>query len=70
LGGVLLLHDTQRGLTFVAVGMLSLLTIAVRNYEIYAPTRTNTRQRQPGYEAPTCRWPSAFRAPRKWPQTQ
>jgi hypothetical protein len=31
LGGVLLLHDTQRGLTFVAVGMLSLLTIAIRN---------------------------------------
>jgi hypothetical protein len=31
LGGVLLLHDTQRGLTFVAVGMLSLLAIAIRN---------------------------------------
>ena len=31
LGGVLLLYDTQRGLTFVAVGMLSLLTIAIRN---------------------------------------
>ena len=31
LGGVLLLHDTQRGLTFVAVGMLSLLAVAIRN---------------------------------------
>jgi len=31
LGGVLLLHDTQRGLTFVAVGMLALLMIAIRN---------------------------------------
>jgi hypothetical protein len=31
LGGVLLLHDAQRGLTFVAVGMLSLLTIGIRN---------------------------------------
>jgi hypothetical protein len=31
LGGVLLLHDTQRGLTFVAVAMLSLLTITIRN---------------------------------------
>jgi len=31
LGGALLLHDTKRGLTFVAVGMLSLLTLAIRN---------------------------------------
>jgi hypothetical protein len=31
LGGVLLLHDPQRGLTFVAVGMLSLLAVAIRN---------------------------------------
>jgi hypothetical protein len=31
LGGVLLLHHPQRGLTFVAVGMLSLLTVAIRN---------------------------------------
>lgn len=31
LGGILLLHDSQRGLTFVAVGMLSLLVIAIRN---------------------------------------
>jgi len=30
-GGVLLLHDAQRGLTCVAVGMLSSLTIAIRN---------------------------------------
>jgi hypothetical protein len=30
-GGVLLLHDAQRGLTFVAVGMLSLLMIGIRN---------------------------------------
>ena len=31
LGGVLLLHEAQRGLTCVAVGMLSLLTIGIRN---------------------------------------
>jgi hypothetical protein len=31
LGGALLLHNPQRGLTFVAVGMLSLLTLAIRN---------------------------------------
>jgi hypothetical protein len=31
LGGVLLLHHPQRGLTFVAVGMLSLLTLGIRN---------------------------------------
>jgi hypothetical protein len=31
LGGVLLLHDPQRGLTLVAVGMLSLLAVAIRN---------------------------------------
>jgi hypothetical protein len=31
MGGVLLLHDPQRGLTLVAVGMLSLLVVAIRN---------------------------------------
>jgi hypothetical protein len=31
LGGVCLLHDAQWGLTVVAVGMLSLLTVAFRN---------------------------------------
>jgi hypothetical protein len=31
LGGVLLLHDPQRGLTLVAAGMLSLLAVAIRN---------------------------------------
>jgi len=31
LGGVLLLHNPQTGLTLVAVGMLSLLAIAIRN---------------------------------------
>jgi hypothetical protein len=31
LGGCLLLNDTQRGLTFVAASMLSLLTLAIRN---------------------------------------
>lgn len=30
-GGVLLLHDTQRGLTFAAVGLLLLLAIGIRN---------------------------------------
>ena len=30
-GAVLLLHHPQRGLTFVAVGMLTLLTLGVRN---------------------------------------
>ena len=30
-GGVLLLEDTQRGLTLVAAGMVSLLAIAIRN---------------------------------------
>jgi len=30
-GGVLLLHDTQLGLTLMAVGMLSLLMVGVRN---------------------------------------
>jgi len=30
-GAVLLLHDTQRGLTFVAAGMLSLLVVGIRN---------------------------------------
>jgi hypothetical protein len=36
LGGVLLLHDPQRGLTFVAVGMLSLLAVAIRNSWVIA----------------------------------
>ena len=31
LGGLLLLHDPQRGLTLVASGMLSLLAVAIRN---------------------------------------
>jgi hypothetical protein len=31
LGGVLLLHHPQRGLTLAAVGMLSLLAVAIRN---------------------------------------
>jgi len=31
LGGILLLHDPQRGLTLVAAGMLSLLGVAIRN---------------------------------------
>jgi hypothetical protein len=31
LGGVLLLHDPQRGLTLTAVGMLSLLILGIRN---------------------------------------
>ena len=31
LGGVLLLHAPQRGLTLVAAGMLSLLAVAIRN---------------------------------------
>jgi hypothetical protein len=31
LGGLLLLHDTQRGLTFAAIGMLLLLAIGIRN---------------------------------------
>jgi hypothetical protein len=31
LGGVLFLHDPQRGLTLVAAGMLSLLAVAIRN---------------------------------------
>jgi hypothetical protein len=30
-GGVSLLHDTQRGLTFAAIGMLLLLAVGVRN---------------------------------------
>lgn len=30
-GGVLFLHDTQRGLTLVAVAMLLLLAVAIRN---------------------------------------
>ena len=46
LGGVLLLHDTQRGLTFVAVGMLSLLTVAVRNSWAMVITVVTTRPGQ------------------------
>jgi hypothetical protein len=42
LGGVLLLHHPQRGLTFVAVGMLSLLTLAIRNSWAIAVTIVST----------------------------
>jgi len=48
LGGVLLLHDTERGLTFVAVGMLSLLTIAIRNSWAIAVEVVSTRPGQKG----------------------
>jgi len=45
LGGILLFHDTQRGLTFAAIGMLLLLAIGIRNSwaiatAIVVPTRT------------------------------
>jgi hypothetical protein len=45
LGGFLLLHDTQHGLTFAATGMLLLLAIGIRNSwaiatAIVIPTRT------------------------------
>jgi hypothetical protein len=43
LGGILMLHDAQRGLTFVAVGMLSLLTIAIRNSWAIAVGLVSTR---------------------------
>ena len=42
LGGVLLLHDPQRGLTLVAVGMLSLLAVAIRNSWAIAVTVVST----------------------------
>jgi len=46
LGGVLILHDTQRGLTFVAVGMLWLLAIAIRNSWGIAVGVVSTRPRR------------------------
>jgi hypothetical protein len=45
LGGVLLLHHPQRGLTFVAVSMLSLLTLAIRNSWAIAITIVSTPPR-------------------------
>ncbi|MGA2648025.1 MAG: hypothetical protein ABSF15_25300 [Candidatus Sulfotelmatobacter sp.] len=42
LGGVLLLHDPKRGLTLVAVGMLSLLAVAIRNSWAIAVTVVST----------------------------
>ena len=42
-GGVLLLHDTQCGLTFVAVGMLSLFIIGIRNSWAIAVGIVSTR---------------------------
>jgi hypothetical protein len=42
LGGVLLLHDPQRGLTLAAVGMLSLLAVAIRNSWAIAVTVVST----------------------------
>ncbi len=44
LGGVLLLRNTQRGLTLVAVGMLSLLTIGIRNLWAIAIEVVSTRR--------------------------
>jgi len=46
LGGVLLLHDAQRGLTFAAVGMLWLLMIAIRNSWSIAVGVVSTRPRR------------------------
>jgi hypothetical protein len=43
LGGVLLLQEPQRGLTFVAVGMLSLLTLGIRNSWAIAIDVVSTR---------------------------
>jgi len=43
LGGVLLVHNAQRGLTCVAVGILSLLTIAIRNSWAIAIGLASTR---------------------------
>jgi hypothetical protein len=45
LGGVLLLHHPQRGLALVAVGMLSLLTLAIRNSWAIAITIVSTPPR-------------------------
>lgn len=45
LGGVLLLHHPQRGLTFVAVSMLSLLTLGIRNSWEIAITIVSTPPR-------------------------
>ena len=45
LGGVLLLHQPQRGLTFVAVGMLTLLTLGIRNSWAIAVTVVSTPPR-------------------------
>ena len=42
LGGVLSLHHPQRGLTLVAVGMLSLLAVAIRNSWAIAITVVST----------------------------
>jgi hypothetical protein len=42
LGGVLLLRHPQRGLTLVAVGMLSLLAVAIRNSWAIAVTVVST----------------------------
>jgi hypothetical protein len=47
LGGVLLLHDAQRGLTTVAIGMLLLLTIAIRNSWAIAIGFVSTRSGRP-----------------------
>jgi hypothetical protein len=47
LGRVLLLHDAQRGLTTVAVGMLLLLTIAIRNSWAIAIGFVSTRSGRP-----------------------
>ena len=48
LGGVVLLHDPQRGLTLVAVGMLSLLAVAIRNSWAIAVGVVSTRPSQKG----------------------
>jgi hypothetical protein len=45
-GGVLLLHHPQRGLTLVAVGMLSLLTLGIRNSWAIAIGIVSTRPRR------------------------
>jgi hypothetical protein len=45
-GGILLLRDPQRGLTLVAVGMLSLLTIGIRNSWAIAIGVVSTRPRR------------------------
>ena len=53
LGGALLLHDPQSGLTFVAVGMLSLLTLGIRNswhIAIGVVSKHPGRQRDPSVD--------------------